>query len=98
MPWPSSPPGKWSTPPPATARKRFISDYYGLKALSELDAEDGSTPSDITPREMFDAKFKDYGLDKLTDENGDPVTLTDEEALGIMNIPVVPWVLRPTKY
>lgn len=45
-----------------TARKRFISDYYGLKSPSELDAEDGSTPSDITPREMFDAKFKDYGL------------------------------------
>lgn len=69
-----------------TARKRFISDYYGLKSPSELDAEDGSTPSDITPREMFDAKFKDYGLDKLTDEDGDPVTLTDEEALGIINI------------
>lgn len=69
-----------------TARKRFISDYYGLKSSSELDKPDGSTPSDITPREMFEAKKKYYGLDVLKDENGNPVELTDEEALAIINI------------
>lgn len=69
-----------------TARKRFLSDYYGLKSTSELDNPDGSTPSDVTPREIFEARIKYYGLDQLKDENGNPISYTEEEALGIINI------------
>ncbi len=69
-----------------TAKRRFLSDYYGLKSPTELDKEDGSTPSDVTPRELFESKVKYYGLDKLTDENGAPLEISDEEALSIINI------------
>lgn len=69
-----------------TARKRFISDYYGLRSISELDNPDGSTPSDITPREMFEARKKYYGLDELKDDDGNLIEITDEEALAIINI------------
>lgn len=69
-----------------TARKRFLSDYYGLKTISELDNPDGSTPSDVTPREIFEARVKYYGLDQLKDEDGSPIPITDEEALAVINI------------
>lgn len=69
-----------------TARKRFLSDYYGLKSPTELDKPDGSTPSDVTPRELFEARVRYYGLDQLKDEDGNLISLTDEEALGIINI------------
>lgn len=69
-----------------TARLRFICDYYGLKSSSELDDEKGKYPSGITAREMFEAKKESYGLNALEDEKGEPISLTDEEALGIINI------------
>lgn len=69
-----------------TARKRFLSDYYGLKSASELDKPDGSTPSDVTPREIFESRIEYYGLDQLKDENGNLISYTEEEALGIINI------------
>ncbi len=69
-----------------TARKRFLSDYYGLKSASELDKPDGSTPSDVTPREIFESRIKYYGLDQLKDGDGNEISYTEEEALGIINI------------
>ena len=69
-----------------TARKRFLSDYHGLKSASELDKPDGSTPSDVTPREIFESRIKYYGLDQLKDESGNLISYTEEEALGIINI------------
>lgn len=69
-----------------SARKRFIADYYGLKSTSELDDENGLYPSGITPREMFEKRKEYYGLNKLTDKDKNPIQLTDEEALGIINI------------
>lgn len=69
-----------------SARKRFIADYYGLKSTSELDDEEGKYPSNIAPREMFEKRKEYYGLNKLTDKDGNPIGLTDEEALGIINI------------
>ena len=69
-----------------TARKRFLSDYSGLKSASELDKPDGSTPSDVTPREIFESRIKYYGLDQLKDESGNLISYTEEEALGIINI------------
>lgn len=69
-----------------SARKRFIADYYGLKSTSELDDEEGLYPSDITPEKMFEKRKEYYGLNKLTDKDDNPIELTDEEALGIINI------------
>lgn len=69
-----------------TARKRFLSDYYGVKSASELDKPDGSTPSDVTPREIFESRIKYYGLDQLKDGDGNEISYTEEEALGIINI------------
>ena len=69
-----------------TSRKRFIADFYGLRSTTELDDEKGEYPSDITPREMFEKRVSYYGLDNLKDDNGDPIEITDEEALGIINI------------
>lgn len=69
-----------------SSRKRFIADHYGLKSTSELDDEDGKYPSTITPREMFEKRKKTYGLDSMKDADGNPFELTDEEALGIINI------------
>ncbi len=37
-------------------------------------------------QEVFDARVKYYGLDQLKDDNDNPIELTDEEALGIINI------------
>ena len=68
------------------ARKRFLSGYYGLKKTDELDDADGKYPSDVTAREVFDARVKYYGLDQLKDDNDNPIEITDEEALGIINI------------
>ena len=40
----------------------------------------------MTAREVFEARVKYYGLDQLKDDNGVPIEITDEEALGIINI------------
>lgn len=69
-----------------TSKKRFIADFYGLKTTAELDDAEGKYPSDITPEEMFENKKEYYGLDVLTDEAGNPIEMTDEEILGIINI------------
>ncbi|MBQ6833987.1 MAG: penicillin-binding protein, partial [Lachnospiraceae bacterium] len=69
-----------------SARKRFIADFYGLKSTSELDDEEGKYPSNVTAREMFEKRKVYYGLNELTDEDGQQIKLTDEEALGIINI------------
>lgn len=68
-----------------TSRKRFLSDLYGLKTIDELTGPDGKYP-DVTARELFENRVTEYGLDKLTDENGNPVEMTDEEALQVINI------------
>lgn len=69
-----------------SSRKRFIADHYGLRSTSELDDEKGLYPSTITPRELFEKRKKTYGLDVLKDVNGNPLEITDEEAIGIINI------------
>lgn len=67
-------------------RKRFLRDYYGLRSIDELDNEEGTTPSGVTAREILESRKEAYGLDKLTDKDGNPIALTDEEALAIANI------------
>ncbi len=68
-----------------TSRKRFLSDLYGLKTIDELTGPDGKYP-DVTAGELFENRVKEYGLDKLTDEDGNPVEMTDWEALQVINI------------
>ena len=69
-----------------SSKRRFIADYYGLKSTADLDSEDGKYPSNITPREMFEKKVSYYGLDQLKDDDGNLMEISDEEALGIINI------------
>ena len=69
-----------------SSKRRFIADYYGLKSTSELDDEAGKYPSDITAREMFEKRKEYYGIHELKEADGTPIDLTDEEALGIINI------------
>ena len=69
-----------------TSRKRFIADHYGLRSTTELDDEKGDYPSTITPREIFEKRKTTYGLNELKDAEGNLIELTDEEALGIINI------------
>ena len=69
-----------------STRKRFIADYYGLKSTTELDDEDGKYPSNISAREMFEKRKEYYELHELKDDAGNLIEITDEEALGIINI------------
>lgn len=68
------------------ARKRFLRDLYGLKKVEELDDEKGEYPSRITPRELFGKMKVKYGLDQVTDEDGQPLDISDDVALKIINI------------
>lgn len=71
-----------------TARKRFLRDYYGLTSVDKLDDPDGKYPSAVSAREIFE-QLKDekhYDLNRLKDEKGNPLILTEEEALAIANI------------
>lgn len=68
------------------ARLRFLRDYHGRKSVDELDSPDGRYPSNITAREAFNIRFEKYELNKMKDERGNPIVLTDWEALQIVNI------------
>ena len=69
-----------------TSKKRFLADLYGLRTIDELDDPEGKYPSDITAKELFASRLSYYGLDALTDENGEAISMTDEEALAVINI------------
>lgn len=68
------------------AKKRFLRDYYGITSVDKLDDSAGKYPSDITPREVFNKSKKEYGIDEMKDEKGNPIILSDEEALKLVNI------------
>jgi len=67
-------------------RKRFLRDYYGLKSVDELDDEENKYPSAITARELFEKACATGKLNEMKDSDGNPVTMTDQEALDIINI------------
>ena len=70
------------------ARKRFLRDYYGLTSVDKLDDPNGKYPSNVSARDIFE-QLKDekhYDIKRLKDEKGNPIVLTDEEALAIANI------------
>lgn len=68
------------------ARKRFLRDYYGLKSVEDLNDPDGKYPSAVSAQELFEQRRKRYRLDEMKDERGNPLILSDEEALEIINI------------
>lgn len=69
-----------------SARKRFLRDYYGLKKVEDLDDAKGLYPSNLSARELFERICEDNGLKSLKDSDRNPVALTDQEALDIINI------------
>lgn len=69
------------------ARLRFLRDYYGRKSVDELNDPAGKYPTNISARELFNIRYSSrYELDKMKDERGNPIVLTDWEALQIVNI------------
>lgn len=68
-----------------SARRRFLRDYYNLTTADDLD-KDGEHSSDITARQAFEKKFADYEMDKMVDEEGNPLEIPDQTALDMVNI------------
>ena len=68
------------------ARKRFLRDYYGRRSVDELDDEKGRYPSAITAREIFEQRKERYELDKMKDDKGNPLIISEEVMLKIMDI------------
>ncbi len=68
------------------ARRRFLRDFYGLKSVDELDDAKGKYPSAVTARQLFEKRFERYHMGEMKDEKGNPVLLTDREALQIVDI------------
>nr|WP_314463307.1 penicillin-binding transpeptidase domain-containing protein [uncultured Clostridium sp.] len=69
-----------------SARKRFLRDYYGLKKVEDLDDEKGLYPSNLSARELFERICEDSGLNSLKNSDGSAISVTDQEALDIINI------------
>lgn len=69
-----------------SARKRFLRDYYGLKKVEDLDDEKGLYPSNLSARELFEQICEDNGLNSLKNSDGAAISVTDQEALDIINI------------
>lgn len=74
------------TSPSEPARLRFLRDYYGRKSVDELDDPKGEYSTKRSARDLFQIRFERYGLNKMKDDRGNPVVLTDWEALQIVNI------------
>ena len=81
-----------------TSRKRFLRDYYGLKSVDELDDEKGKYPSNLSARELFDWACKENSLKDFKDSKGNIITLTDQEALDIINIKYALRLMSYRKY
>lgn len=81
-----------------SARQRFLRDYYGLTSVEKLTGSDGAYPVNVTARELFEQKKELYELDKMKDEKGNPLILSDEEALAIINIRYTMSFTEYTKY
>ena len=68
------------------ARKRFLRDFYGRRSVDELDDEKGKYPTAVTAKELIEKKESAYGLDKMKDEKGNPLILSDAELIQLVNI------------
>ena len=68
------------------AHKRFLCNIFGLKSPEQLTGPDGKFPSDISAEELFRNRYPHYELDEIKDKKGNPVLMTREEALQVMDI------------
>lgn len=68
------------------ARKRFLRDFYGRKSVDELDDDKGKYPTAVTARELIEKKKTAYGIDKMKDDKGNPLILSDAELVQLVNI------------
>ena len=68
------------------ARLRFLRDYYGVRSVDSLNDPDGKYPTAVSAKELLQDRWKRYKLDEMKDERGNPLILTNEEALDIFNI------------
>lgn len=79
--------GRWIyTSSSEAARLRFLRDYYGVRSVDSLNDSEGKYPTAVGPRELLQARWERYRLDEMKDERGNPLLLSDEEALEIFNI------------
>lgn len=69
-----------------SAKNRFLLNFYGKSSLDQLNDPKGLYPANITPREAFEKKKRDYGLDQMKDEKGNALVLSDQTTLDIINI------------
>lgn len=69
-----------------SAKNRFLLNFYGLSTTKDLDDASGKYPSNITAREAFEKKFADYELDEMKDGDGNPMELSDQTALDMINV------------
>ena len=80
------------------SHKRFLLNFYGISS-EKLDDASGRYPSDITAREAFELKKPGrdgYNLNDMKDEEGNPLELTDQTALDMINI-IYTMKLRSTR-
>jgi len=69
------------------ARKRFLRDFYGRRSVDELDDAKGKYPTTVTPRELFEQRRDTrYEINKMKDERGNPLIVSDYEALQMVDI------------
>ena len=68
------------------AKTRFFLNFYGQSSAGSLNDPKGRYPTNITPRQAFERKKTDYELDKMKDDNGNPLILADNIALDMINI------------
>ena len=69
-----------------TSHNRFLCNIFGLKNPDQLTGPEGKFPADISARELFKNRFHYYKLDELKDEKGNPIIMTEEEALQVVDI------------
>ena len=82
-------------------KKRFLLNFYGISS-QQLDDDTGKYPSDITAREAFELKKgatrQGYKLTDVKDADGNPVELSDQTALDMINIIYTMELTRFQKY
>lgn len=69
-----------------SGKTRFLLNFYGISASADLDDPKGKYPRNITAREAFEKKKHSYELDKMKDDKGNPLILSDRIALDMVNI------------
>ena len=68
------------------SHKRFLCNIFGLRSPEQLTGPDGKFPSDISAEELFRNRYRHYKMDEIKDKKGNPILMTSEEALQVMDI------------